>query len=91
MEKCSWQYADQEVLIYFTLAVVCLIVECTRRQRKDNSKKHSDSSRPAWLEMDRNVCPTTTISCTKRSRTIILLLTLLENFLLAIVTHSNYL
>ena len=25
-------------------------------------KKYSDSCRPAWLEMDRKVCPTTTTS-----------------------------
>ena len=47
---------------YFTLSVVCLIVECTSRQRKGNSKKHSDSCRPAWLEIDRKVCPKTTAS-----------------------------
>ena len=47
---------------YFTLSVVCLIVECTRRQRKGNSKKHSDYCRPAWLETDRKVCLTTTTS-----------------------------
>ena len=33
---------------YFTLSVVYLIVECTRRQRTGNSrKKHSDCCRPA--------------------------------------------
>ena len=47
---------------YFTLSVVSLEVECTRRQRKGNSKKHSDSCRPACLKMERNVCPTTTTS-----------------------------
>ena len=47
---------------YFTLSVVCLIVVCARKQSKGNSKKHSDSFRPAWLEMDRKVCPTTTAS-----------------------------
>ena len=31
---------------YFTLSVIYLIVECTRRQRKGNSKNHSDSCRP---------------------------------------------
>ena len=43
---------------YLTLSVFCLLVECTRRQRKGNSKKkHSDSCRPVWLEMGRKVCP----------------------------------
>ena len=45
---------------YFTLSVVCHIVECTRRQRKGNKKKHSDRFRPAWQEMERKVCPTIT-------------------------------
>ena len=35
---------------YFTLSVVCLRLECTRRQRKGNSKKYSDSCRTAWLK-----------------------------------------
>ena len=30
---------------YFTLSLLCLIVECTRRERKGKSKKHSDSCR----------------------------------------------
>ena len=42
--------------------MVHLIVECTRRQRKGKSKKKlSDSWWPAWLEMDRKVCPTTVL------------------------------
>ena len=38
---------------YMTLSVVCLIVECTRRQLKGNSIKHSDSCRRLgwkWIE-----------------------------------------
>ena len=45
---------------YFTLSMVRLVVECTRRQRKGNSKKYSYSCWPAWLEMDRKICPKTT-------------------------------
>ena len=56
------QTAESNTERYFTLSVVCLIVESTRRHRKGNSKKHSDSPRPAWLEMDRKVCPKTTTS-----------------------------
>ena len=33
-----------------------------KRQRKSDSKKHSDS----WLEMDRQICPTTTTSYTQK-------------------------
>ena len=47
---------------HFTLSVVCLIVECTKKRRKGNSKKHSDSCRPGWLEMNRKVWPTSTTS-----------------------------
>ena len=47
---------------YFTLSVVSLIAKCTRWQRKDNLKRHSDSCIAAWLEMDRKVFPTTTAS-----------------------------
>ena len=54
---------------HFTLLVVCLIVECTRRQRKGNSKKHSDSCSPAGLEMDRKVCTTNTTTTTTTTTT----------------------
>ena len=47
---------------HFTLSVVCLIVECTKDIVRVIKKYHSDSCSPAWLEMDRKVCPTTTTS-----------------------------
>ena len=47
---------------HFTLSVVCLIVECTKDSLRVTKKKHSDSCWPAWMEMDRKVCPTTTTS-----------------------------
>ena len=49
--------------LYFTLSVVCLVVECTKRQRITVTKnKDSDSCRPAGLEIDREVCSTATTS-----------------------------
>ena len=59
---------------YFTLSVVGVFAEGTNRQRKGKYEKHSHICRPAWLEIDRNVCTiTTTTSYIKRSRIIIYL------------------
>ena len=64
VKGASWFKKSQSAVStterYFTLSVVCLIVECTKRQHKGNSKKHSDSCSPAWLKMDLKVCPATT-------------------------------
>ena len=58
----------------FTLFVVCLIVECSRRQRRGNKKKHSYSCRSAWLDMDQIVCPTTLLLKQEEVELLLLLL-----------------
>ena len=58
---------------HVTLSVGCFIVECTKDSVRVTKKKHSDSCRPAWLEMDRKVCPTITTS-TKEVKLLLLLL-----------------
>ena len=74
---------------YFTLSVVRLLVECTRRQRKGDSKNHSDSCRPAWLDMDRKVC--LQLLLLKQKEVELLLLLLLCNFFFSGSPFSLYL
>ena len=63
VQKVYYHSVNHQALFH-TFHGLSHIVECSRKH-KGNQKRHSDSCRPAWLEMDWKVCPTTATSYTK--------------------------